>query len=110
MKRYEDQGLVLIGIHSTMGGEKMADFVEKEEIPWAVAIDRENKTKKAYAQDSYPDYYLIDRAGKLRFADLANNELDRAVDLLLKEKPPPDLQEKEGDGKQVDDGGESDGR
>jgi len=37
--------------------------------------------------DSYPDYYVIDRAGNLRIADMANAELDRVVEILLKEKP-----------------------
>ena len=40
---------------------------------------------KAFAVDSYPDYYLIDRNGNVRVADLANGDLDRAVEILLKE-------------------------
>ena len=28
--RHKDQGLVLIGVHSTMGGEKMAAFVKEQ--------------------------------------------------------------------------------
>ena len=40
----------------------------------------------AFAVDSFPDYYLIDRKGKLRVADLANSDLDRAIEILLKEK------------------------
>jgi hypothetical protein len=59
--RYEDQGLVLIGIHVT---------------------------SKSFAVDSYPDDYLIDRAGNLRVADLANADLERAIQVLLAEKAP----------------------
>ena len=44
------------------------------------------KTVKAFRVDSYPDYYVIDRSGKLRVADLKNSEVDRVVELLLKEK------------------------
>ena len=84
-KKYKDQGLVIIGVHTTNGGEKMAEFVKKESIPWAVALDVDDKTVKAFAVDSYPDYYLIDRSGKLRVADLANDEVDRVVEVLLKE-------------------------
>ena len=40
---------------------------------------------KAYGGNSYPDYFVIDRKGNLRFADLANAELDKAVELLLAE-------------------------
>ena len=35
--------------------------------------------------DSYPDYYVIDRAGKLRVADLANADLEKAIKTLLAE-------------------------
>jgi len=86
--KHKDQGLVIIGIHTTSGGEKMADFVKKESLPWAIALDVDEKTVKAFAVDSYPDYYLIDRAGKLQVADIVNSEVDRAVDVLLKEPVP----------------------
>lgn len=66
----------------------MADFVREQEIGYPVAIDVANATKTAYAVDSYPDYYLIDRAGNLRFADLSNGELERAIEYLLAEPDP----------------------
>jgi hypothetical protein len=86
--RYGDQGLVLIGIHTTNGGAEMKAYVEASGIDYPVAIDRGNATKKAFAVDSYPDYYLIDRAGKLRFADLSNGELERAIKTLIAEPAP----------------------
>jgi thiol-disulfide isomerase/thioredoxin len=85
--KHKADGLVVIGVHTTSAGEKMADFVKKEGLPWPVALDVDEKTVKAFHVDSFPDYYVIDRAGKLRFADLANQELDRAVEALLKEVP-----------------------
>src|SRR5262245_2836257 len=42
------------------------------------------KTVAAFKVDSYPDYYVIDRAGNLRMADLAKAELDRVVEALVK--------------------------
>jgi len=66
----------------------MADFVREQGIAYPVAIDRGAATTRAYAVDSYPDYYLIDRAGNLRFADLANAELERAIEHLLAEPAP----------------------
>lgn len=83
--RYQDQGLVLIGVHTTNGGQEMADYAKEKEIGYPIAIDVKEKTKRAFAVDSYPDYYLIDRAGKLRVADLANSDLERAVEILLAE-------------------------
>lgn len=88
-KLYEEHkadGLVILGVHTTRVGEKMAEYVTKEKLPWPVAIDIDGKTVRAFLVDSYPDYYLIDRSGKLRVADLANADLERAVKVLLKEK------------------------
>lgn len=66
----------------------MSAYVKEQKIPYPVAADTEGKTQAAFHADSFPDYYLIDRAGKVRFADLANKDLDRAIALLLKEKAP----------------------
>lgn len=89
--KFKDQGLVILGIHTTGSADKMADFVKETGILYSVAADRGQKTVSAFKVDSYPDYYVIDRAGKLRFADLANSELDRAIGVLLKEKAPEKL-------------------
>ncbi len=75
-------------MHTKNGAERMAAFAKESGINYPVAVDTEGKTVKAFAVDSFPDYYVIDRAGKLRVADLANRELDRVVEALLKEKPP----------------------
>jgi thiol-disulfide isomerase/thioredoxin len=86
-EKHKGDGLVIIGVHTTNQGEKMIDFVKQQGITWPVAVDVDRKTVGAFHVDSFPDYYLIDRAGKLRVADLANADLGRAVQVLLKEKP-----------------------
>ena len=67
----------------------MADFVKEKGVEYPVAVDVASRTKEAFAVDSFPDYYLIDRAGNLRVADLANSDLERAVQKLLAEPAPP---------------------
>lgn len=84
-EKHKDDGLVVIGVHTKNQGEKMADYVREADLTWPIAWDTDGETVKAFAVDSYPDYYVIDRSGNLRFADLANGELDRAVEFLLKE-------------------------
>jgi hypothetical protein len=34
----------------------------------------------------YPDYYIIDRKGVLRWADFANGDVEKAIEFLLAEK------------------------
>ena len=66
----------------------MPAFVAKHGIDWPVAVDLRGETVDAFLVDGYPDYHLIDRAGRLRIADLANGDLDRAVQMLLDEPVP----------------------
>ena len=88
LERYGKKGFVLIGIHTTKGGDRLPKFVEKHEAKWPVAVDLDDKTVTALGNNSgKPDYYLIDRNGILRFADLEEKELDRAVKLLVEERP-----------------------
>ena len=69
--------------------------MKEQKILFPVMIDKvvDGKPKKSvtisklYMVDSYPDYYVIDRKGILRFADLANAEVDKVVEKLLAEKP-----------------------
>lgn len=89
-EKHKDNGLVVIGIHTTNAGEKMAEYVKNEAISYPVAVDVDRKTTTAFHVDSYPDYYLIDRSGNLRIADLKNSEVDRAIEALLKEQPAVD--------------------
>jgi hypothetical protein len=87
-KKHADAGLVVIGVHTTNGADRMAAFVEEQKITYAVCADVDNATTTAFAVDSYPDYYLIDRAGVLRVADLQNRALDGAIEALLAEPSP----------------------
>lgn len=88
LDEYADDGLVVIGVHTTKGGEDLTSFLEEHGVKWPVAQDRENQTVKAFAVDGYPDYTLIDRAGNLRVADLANEDLESAVKALVAEDLP----------------------
>jgi hypothetical protein len=84
--RYKDQGLVLIGIHSDKDAEKGKAAVSELGMTWPIAYDVEKGTMEAFHCDSFPDYCVIDRKGIVRYCDLANAEVDKAVELLLKEK------------------------
>jgi len=87
--KHKDAGLVVIGVHTTNGADRMPAFVDEQKITYPVCIDVDNATTTAFAVDSYPDYYLIDRAGNLRVADLQNGARDGAITALLAEKAPP---------------------
>jgi hypothetical protein len=85
-ERHRDAGLVILGVHTTNGAEEMAAYIEKEQVPWPVAADVAKATAEAGKVPSYPSFYLIDRAGRLRMARPYRGDLERAVELLIEEK------------------------
>ena len=84
-EKHANDDLVVIGIHTDNDADKGPDYVRDEAIRYPVAFDTNNEVIARFHVDSYPDYYLIDRSGKLRFADLSNGDVDRAVEMLLAE-------------------------
>lgn len=86
-ERYPDD-LVIVGVHSTRGAERMQDFVERRELPWPIAADRDGKTEARFDVDGFPDYFLIDREGVLRIADVRSDQLDRAIAFLVRDGQP----------------------
>ena len=63
----------------------MAQIVEERGIKFPVCHDADNTTKTAYHVDSYPDYYVIDKQGRLRVADCSNRRVEDVIKLLLEE-------------------------
>jgi thiol-disulfide isomerase/thioredoxin len=98
-QKYGKDGLVIIGVCSTLGGEAIANAVEKHGITYPVCVDIDNKTNTAYAPNGYPDYYIIDKQGKLRIADCVNSKLEDAVKALLKEEVGEDGEEEKPEAK-----------
>jgi len=86
---YRARGLVILSVHTTRGGENAAAFVREHSIPWSVGVDDSDRTANAFGTVAgKPDYCLIDRSGILRFADIEEVELERAVKFLLDEAAP----------------------
>ena len=84
-QKYAREGVVIIGVCNKRGAEKMADTVKKHGIEYPVAVD--DGTNASYRVNSFPDYYVIDRHGILRWADVANKDVEKAIEILLREQP-----------------------
>lgn len=85
-KKYADKGVVFIGICAQRSAEKMEETAKKHQIQYPIAEDSAGNTVAAYKANSYPDYYIIDRKGVLRWADFANADVEKAIEILLAEK------------------------
>jgi len=83
MKKYADKGVVIIGVCHQRGAEKMEATAEDKGIKYPIAVDK--GTNEAYKANSFPDYYIIDRKGNLRWADIVNRDVEKAIEHLLAE-------------------------
>lgn len=83
---YGKDGLVVIAAHNPEGWKDAA----KPEAPTGgtmlLAHDEKGDFRKALLSSQDPNFYLVDRAGQLRFADVANESVDEAIKFLVAEK------------------------
>jgi cytochrome c biogenesis protein CcmG, thiol:disulfide interchange protein DsbE len=82
-EKFKDK-VVVIGVCHPQGGENMEKMVKDKGIKYPVCLDTNGKPAKAYGVDGFPDYYIIDAAGKLVLADCANGSVEKALEALLK--------------------------
>ncbi len=85
-EKYGEDGLVVLGIHTKNTFEEGKTYVVEEEIKYPIAFDETGEVIPTFVVNSYPDYYFIDHKGILRFADVANAEADKVVEMLLAER------------------------
>lgn len=83
-KKY-GENVVFIGVCAKRGAEKMDAVVKEKGIEYPVAIDANGVTNKNFHANSYPDYYIIDQSGKLRWGDIVNGDVEKAIKILLAE-------------------------
>lgn len=87
LKKYKDQGLVIVGVcTSSNGQEKMEQTVKDRGIEYPTARDPDLKSEKAWEVQCYPTYAVIDRKGIVRAIGLQPNHVEEVVKKLLAEK------------------------
>lgn len=83
--RFGDQGLKVIAVHDSRGFEDATETLEQRKITIPVALDADGKFRDALKVDQDPDFYIIDRAGRLRYADVATQSVPTAVEVVVNE-------------------------
>ncbi len=92
-EKYEDQGFVIIGVHSPefefeKKTENVLDAIKRYNITYPVAQDNDFATWKAYNNQYWPAKYLIDAKGNVRYTHFGEGkyeETEIAIQALLKE-------------------------
>lgn len=78
--------LVVMGIHHQRGFEKAGETAQRLKVKAPYAHDASGEVLKALRADSAgPVFYVVDRAGNLRFADVERSSLEAAVKAVVSE-------------------------
>ncbi len=80
---YHDKGLEIVSICHELEWEKAVAMIESHGIGYRVGVDDQMQSGGDFAVDGYPDYYLIDRDGRIKFADIRNHCLKDAVEWVM---------------------------
>ncbi|MBX3404251.1 MAG: TlpA family protein disulfide reductase [Phycisphaeraceae bacterium] len=85
--RLGEKGLVVVGVHHPQNFASGAPAAQQLGLTFAWAADANGKFRQALKVDQDPDFYIIDRAGNMRYADVDTDSVDAAVAELLAETP-----------------------
>lgn len=87
-ERYRDKGLRIVSIGRTSDHARIKRMRDASSNGIVFVADQDGKTIADWQVDGFPDYYLIDRAGNLRAADVKNANVEQVIKALLEESPP----------------------
>ena len=80
-KKYADQGLVVIAIHSPefqyeKNIDRVQDYINQKELPYAVPIDNKFTTWRKFRNRYWPTLYLIDKNGIIQYTRIGEGEYE----------------------------------
>jgi thiol-disulfide isomerase/thioredoxin len=77
--KFGAQGLVVVGIHHPQGWDAAEKTAKDRGAKFAIAHDKDSGYRKALKIDHDPEYFIIDRAGHLRYASVAAGSVEEAL-------------------------------
>ncbi len=83
--QFAPKGLVVVGVHNPREFSGAAAAATTLGVTFPYAADAKGKFREGLKVDQDPDFYLIDRAGQMRYADVETDSVDAAVKQLLDE-------------------------
>ncbi|MBX3364682.1 MAG: redoxin family protein [Phycisphaeraceae bacterium] len=83
--QYGERGLVTIAVHNPRGFNAEEAARRAAELRSLVAFDHTGAFREMLHVDQDPDFYVFDRAGQLRYADITNAAVAPAVQELIGE-------------------------
>ena len=89
LKKYKDQGLVIVGVCTSKNGqENMEQTVKDKGIEYPTARDAQLRSQTDWHVHYYPTYAIVDRKGIVRIIGLQPSYVEGVVTNLLAEPAP----------------------
>jgi peroxiredoxin len=88
VERLKDEKFTLLGINSDETPEKFAAAAKRESLTWPVMFDggsTDGPIATKWGVRGWPTIFVVDAQGVIRFRDVRGEQMDAAVDELLKE-------------------------
>lgn len=84
-EKFGKDGLIVLMVHPEKEWAGAVKPASPEGAMLVVAKDAKGEFRKTLDVDQDPDFYVIDRAGQLRFADVTIEAVERACEIVAKE-------------------------
>ncbi|ABE42499.1 cytochrome c biogenesis protein DipZ [Polaromonas sp. JS666] len=86
-RKYKDQGLVVVGVHSPeFAFEKninnVKNAVNRLDISFPVAIDNNFAIWRAFSNNYWPAHYFVDAKGRIRFHHFGEGEYEKSEQVI----------------------------
>src|SRR5687767_583027 len=87
VKRLEKEPFALIGINSDGTAEELKKILAEQQITWRQAVDvsTEGPWATRWNVQGWPTIYVLDAKGVIRYREVRDEEMDKAVETLLAE-------------------------
>lgn len=84
-EKYGKQGLIVVAAHHEQGWKDADRPAPAPDTQFHIAYDSKGEFRKAIQSDQDPDFYVIDRSGQLRYADILTDSVDEACKIVAGE-------------------------
>jgi thiol-disulfide isomerase/thioredoxin len=81
-EKYADAGLVVLGVHTRMGSEKLPEFLQDRRITFPVVVDTD-ETMRRFGVTSFPTYFLLDGRGMMAWGSSSLPPTEDDIERLL---------------------------
>jgi peroxiredoxin len=90
IERLKDKPFVLLSVNTDEGKETLRKSIETGEITWRCWCDggSDGPISTKWGVDAFPTVYILDSEGVIRFKNVRDEQLDKAVETLLKKMGP----------------------